>query len=121
MVRAPLRLYADECISGHLVAGLRSRGIDIMTAAEEGLLGAEDPQQLARAVTINRTLVTSDEDHLRLVNQLLQDGQDFPGLIFILPRTSVGAALRSIVALAETTEAPALRNRIEWISTSGRG
>lgn len=115
MVCVP-RLYADESTDGRLVAGLRRRGIDIVTAAEENLLGADDRRQLPRAMTLNRTLVTYDRDHLRLAVQLLQDGREFPGLLYICPRTPVGTALRSIVALVETTEAPAMRNRIEWIS-----
>jgi len=32
-----LRLYADECVDGRVVAGIRRRGIDIVTAAEQGL------------------------------------------------------------------------------------
>ena len=111
-----LRLYADECVNGHLVAGLRRRGIDVVTAADEELRGADDPAQLERAIALGRTMVTGDQDFLPLVNQLLRDGLEFPGLIFILPRTTVGAALRSIVVLVEATQAPAMRNRIEWIS-----
>ena len=114
----PLRLYADECVNGHLVAGLRRRGIDIVAALDENLLGADDPQQLARAIALDRTLVTGDEHFLSAVKQLLREGRDFPGLILILPRTSVAAALRSIIVLVEATEAPDMRNRIEWVSAT---
>jgi hypothetical protein len=33
-----LKLYADECVDARIVAGLRRRGVDVHTAAEQGLL-----------------------------------------------------------------------------------
>ena len=82
-----LRIYVDECVSGVLVSGLRHRGVDIVTSAEEGLLGADDSQHFARAIALDRALLTADEDFLPLAIGLLRRGGVFPGLIYILPRT----------------------------------
>jgi len=109
-----LRIYVDECVNGVLVSGLRHRGVDLVTSAEEGLLGADDSQHFARAIALDRVLLTADEDFLPLVIGLLRRGGAFPGLIYILPRTSVGSALRAILVLSET--ATTLHNSIEWIS-----
>jgi hypothetical protein len=37
-----LRFHLDEHVAGAIAAGLRRRGIDVTTAADAGLLGAED-------------------------------------------------------------------------------
>lgn len=54
----PLRLDADECVDGRVLAGLRRRGVDVVTAHEEGLLSASDHRQIERASQLGRTAVT---------------------------------------------------------------
>jgi hypothetical protein len=44
-----LRLYADECVDARIVAGLRRRGLNVLTAADENFLGAADDSHLERA------------------------------------------------------------------------
>jgi predicted nuclease of predicted toxin-antitoxin system len=46
--------------------GLRDLGIDVVTAADAGLLGAEDIDVLAHALSTSRVIVTNDADFLRL-------------------------------------------------------
>jgi hypothetical protein len=111
----PLKLAADECVDGRIVLGVRARGIDVATAAEQNLLGASDDEHLSRSVASERVLVTSDHDFLTLVHARLGDGLHFPGLLFILPRTPVGDAVRAIVDIALTLEEQRLANNIYWI------
>lgn len=73
----PLRLYTDECINARVIEGLRRRRVDVVTAADEGLLGAADEQHLARATALNRTIVTCDRDFLALVHGVLARGQSY--------------------------------------------
>jgi hypothetical protein len=40
-----LDLYADECVDHRIVTGLRRREISVVTAQDEGLLGATDERQ----------------------------------------------------------------------------
>jgi hypothetical protein len=42
-------------------------------------------------------------------------GAAFPGVIFILPSTSVGDAVRGITLLASVLDAGDVENWIEWI------
>jgi len=45
---AAVRLYVDEDASETaVIVGLRARGIDLVTTAEAGRLGASDVEQLA--------------------------------------------------------------------------
>ena len=111
----PLRLYADECVNARIVAGLRRRSVDVVTAADERLLSASDEQHLERATALGRAIVTSDRDFLVIVSGLLIGGGFFPGLLFIQPRSAVGEAVRRIAQTAKAFDPNNIENRIEWI------
>ena len=111
----PLRLYADECVDARVVAGLRRRSIDVVAVADEHLRGASDEAQLARAATLGRAILTADADFLALVHQRAASGERHPGVIFILPRTGVGDAIRAVAFVAETLDQHEIENWIEWV------
>ena len=108
----PLRLYTDECVDARIVAGLRRRGVHVTTAADENLLGADDEVHFDRANELGLVIVTADHDFLNLVHER-SDGHH--GLLFILPRTSVGDAVRAIALAADILEPAEIENWIEWI------
>jgi predicted nuclease of predicted toxin-antitoxin system len=110
-----LRLYADECIDARIVAGLRRRGVDVLTAGEEGLLSASDAQQMERATALGRALVTADQDFLVIVRDMHARGAPFPGVFFIQEGTAVGEAVRNIADAAEILEPADMVNWLEWI------
>jgi len=111
----PLELYADECVDARIVSGLRRRNVGVVTVADEGLLGATDEVQLARAARLGRVAVTCDQDFLRLAQTRAEAGSSFPGVIFILPATLVGDAVRAIAFLAVVLDPGEMANRIEWV------
>jgi Domain of unknown function (DUF5615) len=39
-----VRFYADENVNGAIVRGARRRGVDILTAVEDGYEGKPDPE-----------------------------------------------------------------------------
>jgi predicted nuclease of predicted toxin-antitoxin system len=110
-----LRLYADECVDARIVAGLRRRGVDIVSAHDEGLLGATDEGHLERAASLGRVVLTADHDFLRMASERANAGGSHPGLVFILPRTDVGDAIRGALLVAEALDPADLLNRIEWV------
>jgi hypothetical protein len=110
-----LLLYADECVDARIVAGLRRRGFEIMTAADAGLLGAPDERHMAQAIATSRSILTADQDFLRLADKYASDGVRFPGLIFILPSAQVGETVRAVALLAEVLEPSDIANWIEWV------
>ncbi len=111
----PLRLYADECVDARIVAGLRRRSIDVRSAADEDLLGATDDVQLDRAARLQRVILTSDTDFLELAHRRVHDGLPHPGVLFIMPRTGVGEAIRAVVLAAEVLDHEEMASWIEWI------
>jgi predicted nuclease of predicted toxin-antitoxin system len=56
-----VRLYLDQCLRSELAGLLRSRGHDVVRAAETGQARADDALVLERAIREERTLVTLDE------------------------------------------------------------
>lgn len=116
----PLRLFADECVDARVVAGLRRRGIDIITAADECLLHASDEEQFARATHLGRPIVTADHDFLRLACGHWETGTPFPGVILIQPATRVGDAVHAIALLATVLNSDDMSNWVEVVPDAGR-
>jgi hypothetical protein len=72
----------DHHIPAALTAGLRARGVDIITAAEDGSQELADPNLLDRATALGRVLVSQDEDLIVEASRRMQTGQRFAGLIW---------------------------------------
>jgi hypothetical protein len=63
-------LYADEDFPFPVVEQLRQLGHDVMTVQEDGRAGSADPDVLARAHALGRTLLTHNRgDYERLHRQ----------------------------------------------------
>lgn len=110
-----LALYADECVKGRLVTILRNRKIDVVTADDQGLRGATDETNFARAIALGRVILTEDHDFLVLASRHLDRKEDFPGLLFIKPFTPIGTMAREIAVYAEVGEPADLKNQVIWI------
>ena len=67
-----IRFYTDENVSRAVIDRLRSRGVDVASAPEMGMLARSDDEHLELAAGLGRTLLTHDDDFLRL------DGQGIP-------------------------------------------
>jgi hypothetical protein len=107
-----IRYYFDQHISGAVVAGLRQRGIDVLTAHEAGRCGSPDADQLDFATAEGRVLTTFDPDYLALHNS----GIAHAGITWC-PATkySIGALLQLLVLLHAVADADAMRNRVEYL------
>jgi predicted nuclease of predicted toxin-antitoxin system len=57
-------LYMDHHVPKPITTGLRLRGVDVLTAYEDGTDQMDDAQLLQRAHELNRLLFTQDDDLL---------------------------------------------------------
>ena len=57
-----LKLLADENVHSEIIAYLRSKGYEIITAIDEGLAGSKDYEVLAYTEKHGRILLTGDKD-----------------------------------------------------------
>jgi predicted nuclease of predicted toxin-antitoxin system len=110
----PVSLYADECVDMRIVAGLRRRNVDVLSAVEAGFAGESDEQHIERALQVGRVVLTADHDFLRIANARAMTGGRSPGVVFILPRTAVGAAIRAILLIVASSPEH-LANQIHWV------
>ena len=60
-----LAFYMDAHVQAGITQGLRRRGIDVLTAQEDGADRLSDPDLLSRATALGRVLFSRDEDLLR--------------------------------------------------------
>lgn len=77
-----VRLYMDVHVRRAVTAELRLRGVDVLTAQEDGTGELPDPELLDRATELGRVLFTQDDDLLREAKRRQQTGESFAGIIF---------------------------------------
>ena len=58
----------DQHIPGPITKGLRQRGIDVLTAHEDGTAEFDDDLLLERATQLGRVLFSQDRDLLVIAN-----------------------------------------------------
>src|SRR5437868_5587022 len=62
-------LYADEDFSYPVVEELRRRGHDVVTTQEDGWTSSSDPDILARAHSLNRSILTYNRRHFERLHR----------------------------------------------------
>jgi len=114
-----LLLYMDHCVAGPITTGLRQRGVDILTAEEDGTTQLTDHLLLERAAALRRVLFSADKDLLVIAHQWQQDGREFAGVTYAHPlRISIGEAIRDLELIAKVFDPDDMRNRVEYLPYS---
>jgi hypothetical protein len=99
-----------------ITAGLRRRGIDVLTAQEDGAAQLDDESLLQRATDLDRVLFSQDRHLLGIARHWLQTGRDFRGLIYAHQLDiTTGRAVRDLELMAHALDPDDMRNHIEFI------
>lgn len=107
-----IRFHLDENVNGAIADGLRRRGVDVTTTPEEGLIGADDEEQLAFAFSQSRVIFTQDDDFLRLH----QAGTEHAGITYCKQSSrAIGDILRFLILIWECLEPEEMRDRVEFL------
>lgn len=69
-----LAFYMDHHVPKAITAGLRLRGVDVITAYEDGTSELDDPELLDRANELKRVLFTQDDDLLSEAAKRFREG-----------------------------------------------
>jgi hypothetical protein len=72
----------DVHVPAAITAGLRRRGIDVITSQEDGSDRWTDDLLLARSTALGRVLLSQDEDLLALATHWQRQGRPFGGVIY---------------------------------------
>ena len=101
----PLRLYMNHNVRRAITDGLRARGVDVLTAREDGADRLPDPQLLDRATELGRVLFTRDDDLVVEARQRQQQGESFAGVLYSHQlRLSIGQTIEELELIATVCE-----------------
>jgi predicted nuclease of predicted toxin-antitoxin system len=111
-----LRLYMDHHVRGAITWGLRRRGVDVLTAHEDGCAQLGDAQLLERAFQLGRILFTQDDDLLEIADRWQQTGRHFAGVIYAHQmKITIGQAVRDLELIAEASDPDDMRNSVQFL------
>ena len=106
----------DVHIPVAITEGLRLRGVDVLTAQEDGGRRLSDDKLLDRATALGRVLFTQDEDLLREAAERQQRGEAFAGVVYAHQlKITVGQCIRDLELLAKVNEPDDCANRVEYL------
>ena len=114
-----LRLNIDEDSMSHaLVRALRARGVNVVTALDEGMIERGDGEHLDYATGQGRALCTSNSaDFFLLHSEYMSQGKQHAWLILIpQQRYSVGEQVRRLLKLIATRSAESMVTQVEFLS-----
>jgi len=111
-----IALYMDHHVPRAITVGLRLRGVDVITAYEDGAADRADPDLLDRASELRRVLFTQDDDLLIEVHARQQEGRHFAGVIYAHQlRVSIGKCIHDLEIIAKAGEPEDLRNQVQFL------
>lgn len=112
----PVGLYADHHLPRSIVVGLRLRGVDVLTAQEDGRAEASDLSLLTRSVELGRVMVTQDQDFLVLADTWLAEGRRFAGIVFAHQlRVTIGQCVQDLELIGSLAEPTELEDQVVYL------
>lgn len=95
----------DHHVPRAVTNGVRLRGVDVLTAHEDGSSELGDPALLDRATESERVLFTHDDDLLVEATLRQRQGQTFHGVIYAHQiRVSIGDCIRNLELVVKAGE-----------------
>jgi predicted nuclease of predicted toxin-antitoxin system len=111
-----LRLYMDVHVPGAVTRGLRLRGLDVLTAQDDGAHTLPDPQLLDRASALNHVLFTQDDDLLAEAAARQERGEAFGGVIYLHQRDlTIGRCIEDLELIATVCSGDELRDQVWFL------
>ena len=106
----------DVHIPKAITDGLRLRGVDVLTAQEDGAARLPDSILLDRSTALGRVLFSQDKDLLREAVRRHNTRTTFTGIIFAHQlHITIGQCIRDLELIALTSEPADLVNQVEYL------
>jgi predicted nuclease of predicted toxin-antitoxin system len=113
---AKLRIYTDENVDIRVAQGLRNRGIDALTAQENGMTGSTDLEHFNYAYQMQAVIFTHDRHFLEIAKKLIEAGKSHWGVIFVsMNKLSVGECIKKLAVYADMLTLDDMKNQIEFL------
>ena len=111
-----LRLYMDVHVKAAITAGVRRRGIDVVTAQEDGATRLEDTPLLDHVTALERVLFSQDDDLLAIARMYQLQGMSFAGLIYGHQlAATIGKYVLDLEVVCTVLAPEDMANRIEYL------
>jgi hypothetical protein len=111
-----LRLSMDVHVKAAITAGLRRRGIDVVTAQEDEGASLEDVALVDHATALQRVLFSQDDDLLAIARDRQATGVFFAGLIYGHQlAATVGKYVLDLEVVCQVLDPEEMGNRIEYL------
>jgi hypothetical protein len=95
----------DHHVPRAITNGLRLRGVDVLTAHEDGANELSDPALLDRVEELGRVVFTQDDDLLTEATQRQRQGRSFSGVIYAHQLSiSIGKCVRDLGVIPKVGE-----------------
>ena len=109
-------LYMDVHVPGPITRQLRRRGVDVLTAQEDGHDAVPDERVLARATALGRILFTHDVRFRVQAEDWQRQGREFAGLLFG-PQLggTIGQYVEDLELIAKASEPDEWRNIVQFL------
>lgn len=99
-----------------ITRGLRRRGVDVLTAQQDGTTSLSDDQLLNRATQLHRILFTRDPDLLAEAAKRLRGGTPFCTVVFARQtEVSIGRCVNDLEILAKAAEPEEAMSQIVYL------
>jgi predicted nuclease of predicted toxin-antitoxin system len=109
-------LYLDHNVRAAVVAGLRQRGVDVLTAYEDGAAEWDDETLLRHAHDLQRVFFTHDEDFLAIADRWLTAKRPFSGIVYVHQfRLTIRQMIVELEMIAKAADPEDLQNRVEYL------
>jgi hypothetical protein len=106
----------DEHVPSAITEGLRLRGVDVLTAQEDGRRRTDDDLLISRATDLGRLLFSRDEDMLRNAEQRQRLGIEFSGVVYAHQRNvSIGRCVSDLELIGMAGQPEDFVNRVEYL------
>src|SRR3972149_3137555 len=111
----------DHHVPEAVTLALRRRGIDVITALEDGRERADDEELLNRASQLDRILYTQDQDYLGIADRRRKEGRSFSGIVYAHQQSlSLGKAIADLELVVQVLEAEHMKNQVQFLSLSAK-
>ena len=112
----PMPLYMDVHVPAAIAAGLRRRGMDVLSSQEDGTARFSDDLLLERAHAIGRLLFSQDDDMLRLASEWQRSKRQFSGVLYAHQLSAgIGALVSDLELVLSCCTADELANRVTYL------
>jgi len=106
----------DVHVRAEVTEGLRQRGVDVLTAQEDGSRRPSHPALLDRATALGRVLFSRDDDLLAEATRRQTSGDRFGGVIYAHQLSvGVGRCVTDLELIAKASDPEEVANTVTYL------